>query len=155
MRLTLHTDYALRVLIHLGVHHSGAHPTRRVSIREIAQAYRISENHLVKVVHRLGQGGFVTTVRGRGGGLELARPAVEINVGAVVRFTEDDMALVDCEGRSSTDGRPCVLSPACVLRSVLGDALGAFLAVLDGYTLADLLTGREAALLGLIAPVDD
>mgnify|MGYP003365097049 CR=1 FL=1 len=150
MRLTLHTDYALRVLIHLGVHTS-----RRVSIREIAQAYRISENHLVKVVHRLGQGGFVTTVRGRGGGLELAHPASEINVGAVVRFTEDDMTLVDCEGRNSTDGRPCVLSPACVLRGVLGDALGAFLAVLDGYTLADLLTGREAALLGLTAPPED
>lgn len=147
MRLTLHTDYALRVLIHLGVHTS-----HRVSIREIAQAYRISENHLVKVVFRLGQGGFVTTVRGRGGGLELARPASEINVGAVVRFTEDDMTLVDCEGRNSTDGKPCVLSPACVLRGVLGDALGAFLTVLDRYTLADLLTGREAALLGLSIP---
>ncbi|EHH67972.1 RrF2 family transcriptional regulator [Gluconobacter morbifer] len=142
MRLTLHTDYALRVLIHLGVH-----TTRRVSIREIAQAYRISENHLVKVVHRLGQGGFVTTIRGRGGGLVLARPADQIVVGDVIRFTEEDIALVDCEGRNSTDGQPCILLSACVLRGVLGEALGAFMSVFDRYTVADLLTGKEAVLL--------
>ncbi|MCW2265539.1 Rrf2 family nitric oxide-sensitive transcriptional repressor [Gluconobacter cerinus] len=139
MRLTLHTDYALRTLLYIG-----ARPTVRVSIREIAEAYGISENHLVKVVHRLGQGRFITTVRGRGGGLTLGRPAQDIGVGEVVRFTEDDMMLVDCEGRA-TGSRACVLSPSCRLRGVLGEALSAFLGVLDRYTLADLLQPADLA----------
>lgn len=139
MRLTLHTDYALRTLLYLG-----GRPSVRVSIRDIAQAYGISENHLVKVVHRLGQEQFITTTRGRGGGLTLGRPAQEIGIGEVVRFTEDDMMLVDCEGRAAGN-RACILSPSCHLRGVLGEALGAFLAVLDRYTLADLLRPADLA----------
>ncbi|MXP62397.1 Rrf2 family transcriptional regulator [Roseomonas sp. M0104] len=148
MRLTLHTDYALRALIYLGLR-----PGRRVSIREIAAAHRISENHLVKVVHNLGRGGFIETVRGRGGGLQLARPPEQIRVGDVVRFTEEDMALVACF--QSAEGAGCALVNACRLQSLLGEALGAFMAVLDGRTLADLLAppnwAAMSARLGLAA----
>ncbi|MBL6455829.1 Rrf2 family transcriptional regulator [Belnapia sp. T6] len=132
MRLTLYTDYALRTLIYLGLRSD-----RRVSIREVAAAHRISENHLVKVVHQLGRGGFVETTRGKGGGLRLARAPETIRIGDVVRFTEEDMALVACfEG---AEGSGCALVNACRLQSLLGEALGAFLAVLDRHTLADLL----------------
>ncbi|MDJ0388353.1 Rrf2 family transcriptional regulator [Roseomonas sp. E05] len=147
MRLTLHTDYALRSLIYLGLRQG-----QRVSIHEIAAAHRISENHLVKVVHNLGRGGFVETTRGRGGGLRLARPPEQIRIGEVVRFTEEDMALVAC---FQTPGAPggCALADACRLQSLLGEALNAFLAVLDGKTLADLLAppnwAAMAARLGL------
>lgn len=134
MRLTLHTDYALRVLLYLGLNQS-----RRVSIHEIAERYGISENHLVKIVHRLGQGGFVTTMRGRGGGLVLARSPAEINIGDLVRFTEEDMALVAC----FQTGQSCVLTGVCRLQGLLCDALSAFMAVLDSRTLADLLTSPE------------
>lgn len=150
MRLTLHTDYALRVLIHLGLRQD-----RRVAIREIAEAYRISENHLVKVVHNLGRGGFVETTRGKGGGLRLARPAEQIRVGDVVRFTEEDMALVACFQAAPEGGR-CALIDACRLQSLLGEALAAFMAVLDSQTLADLLRPNYAAMaarLGLPVPV--
>ncbi|WP_424136343.1 RrF2 family transcriptional regulator [Roseomonas chloroacetimidivorans] len=135
MRLTLYTDYALRSLIYLGLR-----PDRRVSIREIATAHRISENHLVKVVHQLGRGGFVETTRGKGGGLRLARPPGEIRIGDVVRFTEEDMALVACF-QPLAEGGGCALINVCRLQSLLGEALAAFMAVLDSRTLADLLTG--------------
>jgi Rrf2 family nitric oxide-sensitive transcriptional repressor len=150
MRLTLHTDYALRTLIYLGLRRE-----RRVSIREIAEAHRISENHLVKVVHNLGRGGFIETTRGKGGGLRLARPAEEIRVGDVVRFTEEDMALVACF-QAAGDGGGCALLNVCSLQSLLGSALAAFMAVLDSQTLADLLRPNRAALaarLGLPAPL--
>jgi len=152
MRLTLHTDYALRTLIYLGLRRE-----RRVSIREIAEAYRISENHLIKVVHNLGRGGFVETARGRGGGLRLARPPEEIGIGEVVRFTEEDMALVACFQAPGESGG-CALLNICRLQSLLGEALGAFLAVLDKRTLADLLPGQDRAAmearLGLLAPLE-
>ncbi|HEY8611567.1 MAG TPA: Rrf2 family transcriptional regulator [Roseomonas sp.] len=149
MRLTLHTDYALRTLVYLGLR-----PARRVSIREIAEAHRISENHLVKVVHNLGRGGFLETTRGRGGGLQLARPPEEIRIGDVVRFTEEDMALVACF-QDPAEGGGCALLNICRLQSLLGEALGAFMAVLDSRTLADLIAGPNratmAARLGLVA----
>ena len=138
MRLSRHTDYALRVLIHLA-----ARPDRLASIAEIARTYAISENHLMKVVHMLGRAGFIRTVRGRGGGIALARPAAEIGIGAIVRHGEPDLNLADCGG--------CVIAPACGLTGVLGEALGAFLTVLDRYTIADI-SGRRgdlAKLLGL------
>nr|WP_294915120.1 Rrf2 family transcriptional regulator [uncultured Neokomagataea sp.] len=138
MRLTLHTDYALRVLLYLGLNQE-----RRVAIHEIATLYRISENHLVKIVHRLGQGGFVTTTRGRGGGLTLARPPAEIRLGDLVRFTEEDMALVAC----FQTGQSCLLTGACRLQTLLGSALDAFMAVLDAQTLEDLLKPPERAAL--------
>jgi Rrf2 family nitric oxide-sensitive transcriptional repressor len=150
MRLTLHTDFALRTLIYLGLRQE-----RRVSIREIAEAHRISENHLVKVVHNLGRGGFIETTRGKGGGLRLARPPEEIRVGDVVRFTEDDMALVACF-QAAGDGGRCALLNVCSLQGLLGNALAAFMAVLDSQTLADLLRPGRAAMaarLGLPVPL--
>ena len=144
MRLTLHTDYALRTLLYLAVH-----TNRRVSIKEIARVYGISENHLVKIIHHLGRGGFIDTLRGRGGGLMLGRAPQDIRIGDVVRHTEDDMALVSCMPSSpgvpgSTD---CLLSRACHLRGALGEALDAFMAVLDSRTLADMLHTPERQIL--------
>ena len=138
MRLSRHTDYALRVLIHLA-----ARPDRLSSISEIARAYAISENHLMKVVNLLGRAGFIRTVRGRGGGIALARPAEEIVIGAVVRHGEPDLDLAECGS--------CLIAPACGLTGVLGEALGAFLAVLDRYSLADVSRDRPglARMLGL------
>lgn len=143
MRLTGYTDYALRVLIHVGLEKG-----RLATIPEIAHSYGISRHHLTKVVHQLGRLGYVRTVRGRGGGLELARPADRIGVGEVVRATEDDLALVECFRPGNSD---CRIMPACRLRGALQEALAAFLAVLDGYTLADLLDepARLRELLGL------
>lgn len=146
MRLTRYTDYSLRTLIYLGLNDRGLS-----SIAEIARAYGISESHLTKVVHQLGRLGLVRTLRGRGGGLRLALPPSEIVIGAVVRQTEEDLALVECFA-----GGPCIITPSCRLRRALGEALAAFLAVLDGYTLADLLGGGSALelafLLGLPPP---
>lgn len=135
MRLTGFTDYTLRTLVYLALQ-----PDRLVTISDIASAYDISANHLMKVVHQLAVAGDVATTRGRRGGLRLAKPAAAINIGEVVRRTEPDMALVACfEG---TQG--CVIQDGCVLQGVLGDALAAFLAVLDRYTLADLVAPRQA-----------
>lgn len=131
MRLTRHTDYALRVLMYLGLRGD-----RLSTIHEIATRYGISENHLTKVVHQLGRQGLVKTVRGRNGGLMLGRPAARINVGKVVRLTEPDFEIVECFDRETSQ---CVLRGACVLQTALSEAVRAFLAVLDGYTLADLL----------------
>ena len=129
MRLTRYTDYAMRVLLYLG-----ARPEQLCSIGEIAGAYRISQNHLMKVVNDLARQGYVESVRGRFGGIRLGRAAAEINVGAVIRHTEDGFDLVDCGG--------CIIAPACGLTGALHEALAAFMAVLDGYSLADLLARR-------------
>ncbi|HZX87359.1 MAG TPA: Rrf2 family transcriptional regulator [Reyranella sp.] len=133
MRLTRYTDYAMRVLLYLG-----AQPEKVCSIGEMARAYGISQNHLMKVAHDLGKAGYVAGVRGRSGGIRLARPAEKINVGAVVRGTEEGFDLVECGS--------CVIAPACGLSGVLNEALAAFMAVLDRYTLADLLKKRSKLL---------
>jgi Rrf2 family nitric oxide-sensitive transcriptional repressor len=130
MRLTLHTDYSLRVLIHLA-----AGDQERSSISEIAEAYDISRNHLMKVVHELGRGGFINTIRGRGGGFTLARPANQIRIGDVVRFSETDLKLVDCT--------TCVIKGSCGLIGVLDEARRAFLDVLDRYTIADAAADKD------------
>ena len=130
MYLTSYTDYSLRVLMRLALT-----PGRLATIAEIATAYRISEHHLMKVVHQLGLAGFIETIRGRGGGIRLAKNAADITVGEVVRRMEPDLALVACFRANES----CVISPACVLASVLSEALDAFLSVLDRYTLADLI----------------
>lgn len=129
MRLTRYTDYAMRVLLYLG-----ARPDALCSIAEVSRAYGISQNHLMKVVNDLAREGYVASVRGRFGGIRLGRPAGEINVGVVVRHTEDGFELVDCGG--------CVIAPACGLTGALDEALAAFMRVLDGYTLEDLLARR-------------
>ena len=136
MRLTRYTDYALRVLTYLG-----AQPDRVCSIAEIARAYGVSQNHLMKVAHDLGKAGYIEGVRGRTGGIRLARPPEKINVGTVVRRMEDGFVLVDCD--------TCAIAPACDLTRVLDEALAAFMAVLDRYTLADLLK-RQTKLLRLL-----
>ena len=143
MRLTYLTDYSLRVLMYVS-----AVPQRLVTIQEIAQGYGISENHLMKVVHGLAQHGFIETVRGRGGGLRLARPASDITVGAVVRAVEDDFALVECFRTDNT----CRITPVCRLRGVLQDALSAYFEVLDNRTLAELVAKPKALLKELAPP---
>lgn len=134
MRLTVYTDYSLRVLMYVAVH-----PEPKPTIAEIASSYGISRNHLMKVVYHLGQAGYIETVRGKNGGLRLARPAGEISLGEVVRSTEPDFALVPC---FDAGGPACALAPACKLKSVLYRARAAFLAVLDEATLADLVENR-------------
>ena len=137
MRFTLHTDYALRVLMYLGANPGDDLAT----VKEISRGYGISENHLMKVVHGLGQSGFIITVRGRHGGMRLAHAPADINVGAVVRACEDDMRLVECFNPVTNT---CPIAAACALPAILDEALSAFIAVLDRYTLADLLEPRAA-----------
>ncbi|MDE2133861.1 MAG: Rrf2 family transcriptional regulator [Alphaproteobacteria bacterium] len=131
MRLTLHTDFALRLLMLLAVEPDGLH-----TIAEVAQRYAISRNHLVKVAQTLIQAGIVESVRGRRGGLRLAHRPADINLGAVVRATEDSFNLVECFDRTTCT---CVVRPVCGLRRPLGQAATAFLFALDGYTLADVV----------------
>ena len=131
MHLTIHADYGLRLLMYLGVRRESLS-----TVQEVADAYGVSAHHLVKVAQHLAQQGFVHAVRGRKGGLELAREPEEIRVGDVVRRMESDLALVECFDR---DKDRCTLTPVCRLRPVLFEALEAFLAVLDEVTLADLL----------------
>ena len=138
MKLTRYSDYALRVLMHLA-----ARPDRLASIGEIARTYRISHNHLMKVVHDLRKAGFVAATRGRTGGIRLARRPDDITVGEVIRHTEGGFDLVDCGS--------CVIAPACALTGALHEALGAFMAVLDGYSLADLVSEQRSGLRELIA----
>jgi len=129
MRLTRYTDYAMRVLLYLA-----RKPDKLCSIADIARAYAISQNHLMKVVNDLVNAGYLESVRGRNGGIRLARPAAEINVGALVRHTEDDFDLVGCSS--------CIIAPACGLTSVLDEALNAFLTTLDRYSLADIVARK-------------
>ena len=135
MRLKTFTDYSLRVLIYLA-----ARPQRRATIAEIAEAFDISENHLMKVSHALGQAGLLANVRGRGGGLELAMTPRAINVGNVVRITEGPPHPAECFSAHNT----CCIVRACKLRTVLDDAVQAFYAVLDRYTLEDIARNRKA-----------
>jgi Rrf2 family nitric oxide-sensitive transcriptional repressor len=131
MRLTIYTDYSLRLLMYLAL--AG---DRLATIGQVAAAYGISKNHLTKVAHQLGVAGYIETVRGKGGGLRLARRAGEIGLGEVVRHAEPDMALVPCFPPVNGD---CPILPRCGLRHVLDEARMAFLGVLDRYTLADLV----------------
>lgn len=149
MRLTFHTDYALRVMIYLGLR-----PERLATVKEVSRRYDISQNHMMKIVQKLGQHGFIETVRGRNGGFRLGQPPQSLNVGTIVRAMEEDMGLVECFRQ---DGRDCRIYPACVLREVLADALDAFIAVLDRYTLADIITDNESLsrLVGIDEPVDE
>lgn len=142
MRLTIFTDFSLRVLMYVALHRDSL-PT----IAEIAASYGISRNHLMKVVYELGLSGYIETVRGKNGGLRLAREPEAIILGEVVRRTEPDMALVPCF--DPVNGA-CVITPACKLRRALHEARAAFLQVLDGYSLADLVE-NQGALQALLA----
>lgn len=131
MRLNLQTDYALRLLMHLAVNED-----HLSTIAEVADRYAISKNHLMKVAHILGREGVIETVRGRSGGLRLARPAGKIIVGRIVRMMEADLALVECFQGGANE---CVITPACRLKGMLGEAVDAFLSVLDQYTIENLV----------------
>jgi len=131
VRLTLHTDYALRLLMLLALEPEETHTVESVSRR-----YDISRNHLNKVVQTLAQAGFIESQRGRGGGVRLAKPAEALNLGRIVRATEDNFHIVECFCRETNT---CVVAPACGLRDPLDEALAAFLAVLDRYSLSDLI----------------
>ncbi len=133
MQLTLHSEYALRVLLYLGTQ-----PGRLCSTREISDAYGISRHHLVRVVQTLGTHGYLKLTPGRGGGTSLGKSPSQIRLGDVVRDAEPDMRLAECFDLRKNR---CVLTPVCSLKPVLSEALEAFLDSLNQYTLADLLAG--------------
>ncbi len=135
MQLTLYTDYSLRVLVYLGLKGE-----ELATISEIAGHFDISRNHLVKVVHNLATHDFIHTVRGKGGGMRLARTPELINIGDVVRHTEPNFNIVECFDR---DNKDCAITPICKLKGALHRASRSFMEVLDEYTLADVLQNRE------------
>lgn len=135
MRVTLHTDFALRVLIQVGLNEG-----KLTTISEIAKSFDISKQHLMKVVNDLSQKGYLDTVRGRNGGIRLMRKPHDINIGEVVRDTEDKLDVIGCLDRKGY----CRIERVCVLRGVLRDATDAFLSVLDAHTLADLIKPHKA-----------
>ena len=135
MRLTLHTDFALRVLIQVGLNGG-----KLTTISDVAQSFDISKQHLMKGVNDLSQKGYLDTIRGRNGGMRLKREPRDINIGRVVRDTEDRLDVIGCLERKGY----CQIERACVLRGVLRDATAAFLDVLDGHTLADLIKPHKA-----------
>lgn len=137
MQLTVRSNHAMRLMMYCALNHG-----RLAPVGEIARACNMSESHLGKIANALAAGGFVETVRGRGGGVRLARPPAEINVGAVVRRTESEIGscFVEC---LDPDSNTCPLVGACRFRAIVGRALEAFLSVLDGYTLADLVAEPE------------
>lgn len=145
MRMTQHTDYALRMLIFLA-----GRPDHSCTVSDVADAYRLSRNHLLKVALRLRRLGVISTTRGRSGGIRLARQPHEINLGELVRGTEEDFSLVEC---MQDGGGLCAISPVCRMKGIFGEALEAYLAVLARYTLADATDRRLGlhALLGLSA----
>ncbi len=143
MRLTVYSDYALRLMMYLGLRKSGSLST----IDDVAAAYGISKAHLMKITHELGKKGLVETVRGRQGGMRLAQDPSSISVGDIVRACEPDFALVPC--MEAEGGNTCAVLPACILKRALATAASAFLDVLDGYTLADLV-GPTTALRQLL-----
>lgn len=153
MKLTNYSDYALRSLIYLAVTPKDG---KLANIDDIAQAYDISKSHLTKIIHQLGKLGYIESVRGKGGGIRLAKDPSEINVGQLIRHTESDFGILKCLDDNSkntdstislvnisTDTNSCVISPACRLKGMFYKAMLAFVAVLDGYTLADVLVNDK------------
>ncbi|MCK2148673.1 MULTISPECIES: RrF2 family transcriptional regulator [Marinobacter] len=134
MHITRYTDYSLRVLIYLAVQGD-----RLATIQEIADSYEISKNHLMKVVHQLNKKGYIETVRGKKGGMRLLMAPTEIRVGVLVRETEQDLSIVEC----FTSKNACKIAPVCGMKGMFGEALGAFLTVLDRYTLADVIQDQH------------
>ena len=143
MRLTTFTDYALRVLMY-----TASVPAERATIADIAAAFGISQNHLMKVVHHLGRAGVLANTRGRNGGVRLAREPSAINLGEVVRSTEHGDLAAECFGGENA----CALKGHCVLEHTLREAVDAFYGVLDRYTLADLVVNRQALVAALRNP---
>ncbi|MFF5996142.1 Rrf2 family transcriptional regulator [Lysinibacillus sp. KU-BSD001] len=137
MRLTVYTDYSLRVLMYLGVRGQD----HLATIQEIADTYQISKNHLMKVTYDLGKYGYIETIRGRGGGIRLAIDPQEIVIGEVVRKTEEDFHIVEC---FNPENNLCRIAPECRLKNALYEALQAYLKVLDSYTLEDVIHSKTS-----------
>ena len=135
MKLTAFTDYSLRVLIYLATS-----PGRRATILEVVTAFDVSEHHLTKVVHFLGKKGWIATVRGKGGGMTLARDPADIRIGQVVRDTEGLPTPAEC---FESGGGQCAIGGCCNLKGMLAEAIQSFYATLDRYTLADVTQNRE------------
>jgi Rrf2 family nitric oxide-sensitive transcriptional repressor len=144
MQLTIFTDYGLRSLMFLA-----AHPDKVCSVREIAAHYGISRNHLVKVVHRLAQLGYITSSKGKGGGIKLACDAHKLKIGDLVRKLEPHMQIVECFDQKTNT---CKVVSACRLKHFLRDANQAFLDVLNQHSLADAVKDRALFLNKLGAP---
>ena len=134
MRLSTFTDYSLRVLMYLA-----AKPGERATIAQVARAFGVSEHHMVKVVHSLGRAGWLSNIRGKGGGLELAVAPEKIVVGKVVRHTEGPAVMAEC----FDDANECSIVEDCRLKGVLAESLKAFYAVLDRHTVADIVKNRQ------------
>ena len=134
MQLLMYTDYALRALVYVGTH-----PARPVSAVTIAQAYQISTDHVAKATKALTREGLLHATRGAGGGVQLAKPASEIQIGTVVRLFEGNRGVVDCAGATA---RPCRIAASCRLRDAFAEAEEAFYEILDRYTLADVVHNR-------------
>jgi Rrf2 family nitric oxide-sensitive transcriptional repressor len=142
MNVTRFTDYSMRVLIYLTVNNSDL-----VTIKEIAQSYDISKNHLMKVVQELNHKGYITAIRGKHGGLKLAKAPRDINIGEVIRSIEQGSQLVECFGENNV----CVITPACQLKTILAQALEQFFLKLDEFTLADLVNEQESEIFNLLS----
>lgn len=135
MLLTKHTDLSLRVMMHLTLN-----PDELATVKDIAEIYNVSRNHLVKVVHQLAVLGYVQSVQGRGGGIWLSYSPAEITVGEVVRAMEKTLDLIDCEGTQ------CPITSKCILKRAVNEATDAFLDVLDSYSIEDLVNNRSQLL---------
>lgn len=136
MNITRFTDFSLRVLIYLALHER-----KVVTIKEVAECYDISKNHLMKVVQDLSARGYIHATRGKNGGIQLNRPAAQIKIGTLVREIEQGSTLVECFGSDNQ----CVITPACQLKQIFAEAMESFFKCLDAYTLADLLGGGNQA----------
>lgn len=146
MKIKRFTDYSLRVLIYLALKEN-----QPVTIKEVADCYKISKNHLMKVVQDLNAKDFIIATRGNNGGIRLSRPPEQINVGHIVRMSEGDSSLVECFGAENQ----CVITPSCQLKHMFAEAMERFFYCLDQYTLADFLRGtRHAELDSLLLASD-
>lgn len=135
MQLTHYTDYSLRVLVYLTLKQN-----QPVTISEIADYYKISRNHLVKIVNNLANLGYITTIRGKGGGMHLASAAQDINIGEVIRNVEPHFNIVECFAQ---EHKNCRIEPICKLKHILQTATDNFLAELDQYSLQDVISNRN------------
>ena len=151
MQLTQYTDFALRTLIALGLN-----PGEKLTVTEISEAYGISRHHLVKVVARLAELGFIASTRGKGGGILLAGSPSSIRVGDVVRAMEAELGVVECLKAGGKAHGGCVIAPACRLKTVLRGATQDFLKALDNHTLEDIVRQRAplSRLLGIAVRIE-
>lgn len=141
MNITLFTDYSLRTLIYLAIQEQ-----ELSTIKQIADSYNISKNHLMKVVQTLNSQGYIKAIRGKNGGIKLNQKPQQINIGEIVRLLEQDSKLVECFG----DDNQCIITPACQLKNILSEAMEAFFKALDRYTLSDLIKPKHQAALNSI-----